>query len=952
MNENVGTSSQQLVHVEEARHPAGSSPWIRRVGVALFAGLLYLLLVDAAVETFHAGAPVRWIVGATVTAYVALSVLLRRKLTADASASASLLVLFGLLAITAWRSGGAIDGITIVRQPTSAVLSAATALAILLAGWMVVRLKILPVPLRAVVGLLALYGLAGVVWGIVAATPYPALFHGKGLWMRLPFWLQGVFIGGIVLLPAGVILLVFAAVAGMRGRRRGIDALLAAASALSLAVVVAGLAAAGGAGGVAGGTVGQPAWVAAWKQIGINGPGLRRDAAPLQLPVPRLFDLSHVESANVAVALGKDPSRIFQYVRDQIAYEPYAGCLRGPRGVLLAMAGNSIDRAALLASLLQQSGYRVRYARGLLPEPLAQQLVASVWIERQQLVPLLPQGEAPAAVTAAADVFDNAIGRDAALLHDNLEKAGHPMPRESAVSPESLVKEAQDHYWVEWLRDGTWVDLDPSFATATPGQRHAKVEETFDALPATIFHRVGIRIRFEEYTGDKPSVHEVLRYSTTAADLSGVDVVLIHQATKPNGQAGSLLGGLSAPGQDTGQVKPVLLIRNQPITGLPFRLQGSGGASGGIEGLLGGGGETTERPVATATAEFVDLDFAAPDGSRETVVREIFDLVGQARRRSGGALSAKEVAARSHIKTAHDLTTAAYDFFFTTGSIDGANFEKLATPPPPAGGEPLDVRGGLRRVNIAFAAVSDSFLGRLANKRGSVYRFYPQSPRVYIAELSTRAGAPRLGLDLRRDQARALVTGFRPEQLFYAQVVRGVVDAALERIVIDYFAGSDKEKDLPWASVFSTSLLFERARALNAPTVLLAGESPGPGSDVPEDSRARIQDALGAGYVLLAPKEPVEVAGVPRFAWWQIDPRSGTTIAVTDEGLHQGMVEYRITKDKDGAAVTIKTDAGVYHGHFDNPHDAADLVSGLHWRIRDLIANRQVIFKGVNEFLL
>jgi hypothetical protein len=53
----------------------------------------------------------------------------------------------------------------------------------------------------------------------------------------------------------------------------------------------------------------------------------------------------------------------------------------------------------------------------------------------------------------------------------------------------------------------------------------------------------------------------------------------------------------------------------------------------------------------------------------------------------------------------------------------------------------------------------------------------------------------------------------------------------------------------------------------------------------------RVEDALGAGWVAPAPKDPLVVGGAPRFAWWQVDRRSGATMAVTDEGLHQATVE-------------------------------------------------------------
>src|SRR2546425_10693514 len=69
--------------------------------------------------------------------------------------------------------------------------------------------------------------------------------------------------------------------------------------------------------------------------ISTRGPGMHRQpAGALQLPVPRTFDLTHVEPQHFAAALGNNPTRIFNWLRDEIAYEVYTGCLRGPRGTL------------------------------------------------------------------------------------------------------------------------------------------------------------------------------------------------------------------------------------------------------------------------------------------------------------------------------------------------------------------------------------------------------------------------------------------------------------------------------------------------------------------------------------------------------------------------------------------------------------------------------------------
>ena len=917
--------------------------------MTVIAGVLYLLLVDVAVETFLSGSPVRWIVAGTVAACLVASVLLKRRLTPRASAWASLLVLLALAAATAWRPGGMVDGIAMLGQPTSRALTGITALAVAFAAWTVIRLTSLPVAVRAAAGLLAVYGLAALALGIAASTPYPALFRGQGLWTRLPHWLQGSLLGPIVLLPAGFLVLVSLAAAGMEGRRRTSDGLLAAASGLVLALAAAGLIAPAGASGIDWKALGAPAWLADWEKLGKNGPGLRHNARPLELPVPRAFDLSHVEPVHVAAALGKDPSKIFNFVRDEIADESYAGCLRGPRGALLAMAGNSVDRAALLGSLLQHAGYQVRYLRGSLPEALARQLVASTWIEHRLQATSSPGRETGAGAKAAGETLINALSRDGALLRDSLGKAGYPVTagppadrpdiearagQAAQVDPiESLVREAQDHYWLEWWHDGAWTSMDPSFAAATQGQVFAAAAATFDVLPESLFHRVEIRVRLEEYTGGISSSRVLLNYASNAADLSGVSLVLTHDLEEAAGEGASPSGGLIAPaGSPAGgdrKVRPFLVVADQQIAGSSFHLKApASGSSAGFDGLLGGGGGM--EPVPVATAESIELEFVSPGGRRERVVRGIFDLAGKSRRSKELKLSAEEVAARTQARIAGDFTDAVYDLFVGTGSIDAAHLANL-TFPPTTGETPVRIAGALRTIALAFSAASDSVLGRIVDKQGGVCRFYLDSPRVLITEWSAVADARRVCLDLRRDRARAVTAGFGAGQLFNARVARGVVEGTLERIVIDQFVGPGAEPGATIAPPFGTSLLFELARASKTPVVVLARDSAALGAQAPEAGRAWIDEALAAGQIVVAPRDPVAVAGAPRLAWWEVDPRSGETAAVTDEGLRQATVEATGMRYKKGNYVAIKVD-----GRFlPNSHKFANSEQ-MWWFLRDL----------------
>jgi len=610
-----------------------------------------------------------------------------------------------------------------------------------------------------------------------------------------------------------------------------------------------------------------------------NGPGLLPLVEKsLPLPVPRTFDLSHVDPVHFAAALGKDPNRIFEFVRNHIAFEPYEGVLRGPKGTLLAMAGNSPDRAMLLATLLRLSGYEVRYVRGTLPEARARELVASLWAER----PPAPMGSQATTAGSASngDWITAAIQRDGTLLRDRLKSAGIPRATTTPVTMESLVKESRNHYWVELSKDDAWAPVDPSFATSTPGQVYAESEETMAELPESLFHRIEIRVRIEEYAGDKVSSRDVLRYSAKAHDLSGSDLIVVHQPVDQKKEG-------------THHVKPELIVHRSAVAGDDFWLKPPRAETKtAILDAFGGGGDDE---ATLATAESIEMDFIAPDGSKQTVVRDLFDRIGLHQRHSGTATATGQIISTINGANTDDFVAAVYDIFVTTGAIDSGHLTALGTTSTPKDDDPIDVGAGLRRINIAFAALSDVLTNRIAGPTGLVGRVYLDTPRVQISEFAGTARTLRLSLDLRRDPGRAAILGDRPEHLFFVQVVRGVVNGALERSVIQHFARGGNGDAWP-GSGLSTSLVFERVHASNAQVVVLTGDASALDASVPQDSRARIVRALAEGKVVIAPRAPIEIGGRLRFAWWQIDPQSGLNTPITDEGLHQAQVELSIVR--------------------------------------------------------
>ncbi|CAN0512539.1 unnamed protein product, partial [Phaeothamnion confervicola] len=76
-----------------------------------------------------------------------------------------------------------------------------------------------------------------------------------------------------------------------------------------------------------------------------------------------------------------DATKIFRFVADAVAYEAYTGVLRGAKGTHWSLAGNSVDKALLLADLLAQAQVTVRLVAGPLDAAAVDELAASMRID-------------------------------------------------------------------------------------------------------------------------------------------------------------------------------------------------------------------------------------------------------------------------------------------------------------------------------------------------------------------------------------------------------------------------------------------------------------------------------------------------------------------------------------------------------------------------------------------
>jgi hypothetical protein len=187
------------------RADAGSV--LARIMSPILAVVAQMLLLDAAVETFSSGSPIRWsIAGVAALSLGGVALLWRRR-----PAALAIIPLTGLAASIAWatiRLGTGAD--PALRMATLPLARIAALLGVASAAAAVMLIYCVPFVRRrwylgAPVAALALYALVPLVRGVLAAAPLSQILGGAFDWQRLPFWLQGGYLAAEVVLPIGLI---------------------------------------------------------------------------------------------------------------------------------------------------------------------------------------------------------------------------------------------------------------------------------------------------------------------------------------------------------------------------------------------------------------------------------------------------------------------------------------------------------------------------------------------------------------------------------------------------------------------------------------------------------------------------------------------------------------------------------------------------------------------------
>lgn len=583
-----------------------------------------------------------------------------------------------------------------------------------------------------------------------------------------------------------------------------------------------------------------------------------------------------------------DPERIFRFVADEIAYEAYSGALRGAKGTHWSFAGNSVDQALLLAEMLTLAQVQIRFAAGPLAAPDADALLASMNVDAdtaRQHARRVSQGERPnlsvraelspdqrTTLESPEAVRDRLLGfaREETDLGLEVIEQALASASVSLSNPEFALPERErtQHVWVQYAAGPEWIDLDPSIVNAEAGKAYAKQTETWDAIPDELFHRVRFRAVVERNVGGVPERSEAFVHESRAVDVVGVPVVFAHVQANAMTQLGVTINGMV---DGSTQYVPTLLAGDEGSVGDAISI----GAGGGALDVLGG-----ETEDGGAIGEWLEIEVVPVDGAVRSTTREVFDRIGIEKRAAGGidlaALPPVELLDDPELGRVFLPLEAVWLFGVIGGRVPGSYFEQDYTI--------SDIEADIALLVHGYHAARDGLQLELAINRG--YRWYHDEPNLTAGlaipvQLKSGEMAISTSLDLVH-QSYAIVAVDGAEATVQPRVLAGVLAHVAERMGTEA-AGAVTPASPPRSG--STGGVFRAARTEGISIrTLVPGSADVTGLAVSEAAKIRISEALQAGYVVVVPERAVEVDGIEQVGWWQIDPVTGRTFDLMENG--------------------------------------------------------------------
>lgn len=639
-------------------------------------------------------------------------------------------------------------------------------------------------------------------------------------------------------------------------------------------------------------------------------------------------------------SIGRDPEKIFLWVRDFTYLVPYRGALRGASGMLMDRSGNSLDRAFLLKELLRVSGVKARLAQGILTDSEAEAVLSNaVFLPGENLkkkeLPSLEKLRQQARDFAGrlglvstemekqiTDSLKDLERRDIDLSRRIMEQTENIFNavKNHKADGENLIRSAsiealKEHWWVQWQKDGEWIDLDPTFPNALPGRAAGKFVKSFNSPGSRQKHTLILRVLAEKWEKGQLSEEKILEHKLRPADNMNKRIFLTHEVL--NMPLLSEMAGSKNPVEhlrksvaDQTEWIPVLKIgsrkikragilengRRDPTPGKKKK-KASGNPPGQMLSAFGGN-KTVEETEGVLSAVWVEYEIQSPGRPSRIIRRAIFDLIGPASRGFGqinkpdltGTASLKRsLLMMSKIEILPVVCRPSAEFLQVLSLEQLLKRKNLLLKLAEKGEKtPTDVvLEALEALSTQAAPLQNMLLSRL---RLDPYIRETFLDTINLYTVQTFLSAKDNG-ELFESQLVDIIfneMGVFPIpglDAFRVRIGQGVLDTNVET------------EALPAEGTpANTAILYDESKSRNLDWVLIKSETD-PVWDavrISADLRARIEKDLSQGFLALVPKESLQINGEFQTGWWRIHPQTGSTLGMGENGKGQATTSYAV----------------------------------------------------------
>ncbi|HEU0164673.1 MAG TPA: hypothetical protein VFQ54_06465, partial [Thermomicrobiales bacterium] len=460
------------------------------------------------------------------------------------------------------------------------------------------------------------------------------------------------------------------------------------------------------------------------------------------------------------------------------------------------------------------------------------------------------------------------------ILGDALSAAKIVIP---APAPFFLpASESAQHTWVQVPQGPDWVDFDPTLAGARSGDILATVATTMDQIPTDPYHVVTIRVVAEEVVGGSPNRRDAATFTATSVEIGAQPITI--GVTPPSGVA-ALGASISELGTGVVAYYPYITVGGMNAAYATTPVSVTSGDQG-LAGVLGDATPATGAAEGELLGLWYAVDITSPDREPISIEREMYDRVGFANR--GGATIDLTKVPPIQLATGTDGTSYAPGlsnvFAIGISSADLPSSYALASEDP---------FGGLSSLGSTHDAFWGSLLrGNLLSIGVQAFVDVPQVAAftIGLADTSDPASDLLIRGDLVLNQ-RALIPasgGSAGSSLVHPALRTGILAQVAESVLLAPQFWSANGQVTTGATVAD---VFEAA-AKSGTKIAVLGDSSAPvPTALPGEANLRILTALKAGLIVVVPEEPVSVGSSTWTGWWTIDPKTGATSDMMQNGM-------------------------------------------------------------------